>query len=271
MGEAAEASYMGTSTFQRLRLSASVPWVFGLPLDMGGAAGLEIEDEGYGFFSGELNAGMEVNARYRVGVAAKLSETVPPDGMGDPYKFYGADVFGALIQKPHERGQVVGEFSGRTGSGVANREKAYARSTMELTAGAHYPVFTDYALMGRVCAMSLFTDEEYLSPAEMYRIGGHGSLRGYFEEEFAFRAALYSQAEAHYYFNQVGSIFIFIDGGFGFNSPWRLSLSTAKEMLGYGAGIRFPSRLGTVSLEWARNMDDGWSMGRVHLGVKGWM
>jgi outer membrane protein assembly factor BamA len=271
MGETADVSYMGTSTFQRLKLSASMPWIFGLPFEAGGAAGLEIEDEGYGFFSGEFRTAMEVNARYRVGIAVKLSETVPPAGIDAPYMFYGADVFGALIPKPRGRGETVWEFSGRTGSGVANRERAYARSTMELTAGAHYPIFGDYALVGRVCAMSLFTDEEYLPPAEMYRIGGHGSLRGYFEEEFAFRTALYSQAEAHYYFNRVGSIFIFIDGGFGFDSPRQLSLSTAKEMLGYGVGIRFPSRLGTVSLEWARNMDDGWSLGRVHVGINSWM
>jgi hemolysin activation/secretion protein len=139
---------------------------------------------------------------------------------------------------------------------------------MELALGAHWPIRGNYAVAARACAVSLFTDEDYLPPAEQYRIGGHGSLRGYFEDEFAFRSAVYSQAEALYYFNRTGAVFIFIDGGIGFDSQERLKLSEAQEMLGYGFGIRFPSRLGSVSIEWARNISDGWNLGRVHVGVR---
>ncbi|MDR3012698.1 MAG: hypothetical protein LBU70_05750 [Chitinispirillales bacterium] len=281
-GETAEASYAGADAMQRLRLSASRPWAFGLPLEMGGALGLEIEGDdeaGYGFFNGEFWAALEINARLRVGAALKTSETVwagnaapvspetaNPDGR---YVFYGADVFMSLIQKTPERGQTAWEFSGRTGSGVANRERTYSRHNMELTVGAHLPVLGNYAVHGRAHAMSLFTDEERLTPAELYRIGGHGSLRGYFEDEFAFRSTMYLQAEMLYYFNQTGAVFIFIDGGAGFDGHERLSLSSAADMLGYGAGIRFPSRMGMLSVEWARNIgDERWSLGRVHVAVK---
>jgi len=270
-GESAGLSYAGTDVIQRFKLSASQPWVFGLPLEAGGGAGLEIEDGGYGYFSGEFWTAVEINARWKCGAALSASETVPPDSVGVMYKFYGADVFLSLIQLPWERGRTVIELSAKAGSGAANREKSYARSKMELAAGIHYPIFKDYALAGRVCANSLFTEEEYLSPAEKYRVGGHGSLRGYSEEEFALRSALFSQIEAMYYFNRAGAVFIFIDGGAGFDSSVRLTMSEAKWMLGYGAGIRFPSRLGTLSLEWARNKDDGWSFGRVHVGVKAGM
>ncbi|MDR2727935.1 MAG: hypothetical protein LBB56_02295, partial [Chitinispirillales bacterium] len=103
---------------------------------------------------------------------------------------------------------------------------------------------------------------------ELYRFGGYNSLRGYSEEEFAFRSALVSQAEALIYFNRTSSVFIFCDGGVGFQNQGAFSVSDGKKMLGYGAGIRFPSRLGTVSLEWGRNIDDASSLGRVHVGVK---
>ena len=267
-GESADVSYAGAGARQRLRLSASRPWMFGLPLFAGGSAGLEVEDGGYGYFSGDLWAAAEARGRWRVGAAVKESETVPPDTAGSPYRFYGADVFIALARAQWERGQTVWEFEVRTGSGVANRERSYSRGSMDAAAGVHLPVFRRYAAAGRVRASALFTDEEYLPPAELYRVGGHGSLRGYSEEEFAFRSALYSQAEALFYFNRAGSVFIFADGGAGFGSSGKLSLAGARWMLGYGAGVRFPSRMGTVSLEWARNIDDGWSLGRVHVGVR---
>jgi len=267
-GESAGVSYSGTDVFQRFKVSASQPWMFGLPIEAGGGAGLEIEDEGYGYFRGEFWTAVEINARWKCGVALNASETVPPDTVGDMYRFYGADVFISLIQMPFERGRTVREISAKVGTGAANREKSYTRNKMELVAGIHYPIFNEYALLGRVCANSLFTDEDYLPPAEQYRIGGRGSLRGYSDEEFAFRSALFSQMEAIYYFDKAGAVFVFMDGGAGFDSSVRLTRSEAKAMLGYGAGIRFPSRLGTVTLEWARNKDDGWNLGRVHLGVK---
>jgi hypothetical protein len=48
----------------------------------------------------------------------------------------------------------------------------------------------------------------------------------------------------------------------------RLSTANAERLLGYGIGLRFPSRLGAVSLEWARNVSDGKSLGRVHVRVR---
>jgi hypothetical protein len=267
-GEVIDAFYSGTDAVQRLRGSAAVPWIFGLPLEAGAAGGLEIEDEGYGHVNGEIWGAVEVGESWKIGLAAKGSETIPPESVDRPYRFYGADIFLSLMRRQWERGLTVWEFDARTGSGVANREVSYARSNMEMSAGVHRPAFNDYALALRVSAGSLFTDEDYLPPAELYRIGGHGSLRGYSEEEFAFRTAAFAQIEALYYFSGHGSVFIFVDGGAGFSEPGTLTLASSQKMLGYGLGLRFPSGMGTISIEWARNIDDGGSLGRVHVGIR---
>jgi outer membrane protein assembly factor BamA len=268
-GESATVGYMGTNSLQRLRMSVSRPWVFGLPLEMGGGFELEIEDEGYGFLCGEFWTTMEINGRWKAGIALRGSETVPPDSIEPAYKFYGTDLFLTLISQPWQRGKTVKELSMKTGSGLANREKTVTRGKMEFAAGIHQPIFTRYALAGRISGKTLFTDENYLSPSETYRIGGHNSLRGYSEEEFAFRSVLFSQAEALLYFDQSSSIFIFFDSGIGFDQPGKLLFAEGQKMFGYGAGLRFPSRLGTVSLEWGRNLDDGSKgLGRIHVGIK---
>lgn len=267
-GESIDLSYAGTQTAQRLKSTAAYPWAFGLPFELGGSLGAEIEDGGYGYLGGDISASVDIGVRLRCGVSLAASETVPPDSAGNPYTFYGADVFLELKRAQWKRGASVPEFSVRTGSGAARREKSYARNKAEAAAGIHYPVSQNYAAAGRVCAKSLFTEEEYLPPAELYRTGGHGSLRGYSEDEYAFRSVAFSQIELLYYFDRAGSVYIFTDGGVGFNEPNRLSMADAEKMLGYGVGLRFPSRLGAVSLEWARNMSDGKSLGRVHIGIR---
>jgi len=269
-GELIDLSYTGTQTAQRLKSNAAYPWAFDLPFDLGGLLGAEVEDGGYGYIGGDINASVEIGARLRFGVSLAASETVPPDSVGNPYTFYGADVFLELKRRQWERGAIVLEFSVKTGSGAAKREKSYTRNKAEAAAGIHYPILENYAAAGRICAKSLFTDEEYLPPAELYRTGGHGSLRGYSEDEYAFRSVAYSQIELMYYFDRAGSVYIFTDGGIGFNvnESNRLSMTEADKLLGYGIGLRFPSRLGAVSLEWARNIDDGKSLGRLHVGIR---
>jgi outer membrane protein assembly factor BamA len=267
-GESVDLSYAGTPAAQRLNSAAAYPWAFGLPLELGGSLGAEIEEGGYGYLGGGARASVEIGTRLRFGVSLTASETVPPDSAGNPYTFCGADAFLELKSGQWERGAVVPEFSILTGSGAANREKPYARSKAEAAAGIHYPLYGPCAAAARACAKSLFTEEGYLPPAELYRIGGHGSLRGYSEDEYAFRAAAFSQLELLYYFDRAGSVYIFTDGGLGFNKNNYLSVSEAEKLLGYGIGLRFPSRVGTVSLEWARNIGDKESLGRLHVGVK---
>jgi outer membrane protein assembly factor BamA len=263
-------SYVGTPVAQRLKSTVVYPWAFGLPVDFGGTIVAEIEDGGYGYLGGDVSATAEFGARMRCGVSLTASETVPPDSAGAPYAFYGADVFLGIKRRQWERGAAVHEFFVKTGSGWSFREKPYTRSRAEAAAGIHCPLFENYAAAGRVCAKSLFTEEGYLPPAELYRIGGQGSLRGYSEDEMAFRSAAYAQIEALFYFDRAASVYIFMDAGAGFNNTasQTQSLRDAEKLLGYGTGIRFPSRLGTVSLEWARNINDGKSLGRVHVGVK---
>jgi outer membrane protein assembly factor BamA len=270
LNESVGLSYAGTPAAQRLKSAAAYPWAFGLPVDIGAAVATEIEDGGYGYLGGDVSAAAEIGARLQCGVSLTASETVPPDSAGAPYAFYGADVFLELKRRRWERGAVAPEFSVKTGSGAAFREKPYARGRAEAAAGIHYPLFKNYAAAGRVCAKSLFTEEGYLSSAELYRIGGQGSLRGYGEDDLAFRSVAYAQIEALYYFDRAASAYVFTDVGAGFNGAASrpLSLRDAQKLMGYGTGIRFPSRLGTVSLEWARNITDGNSLGRVHVGVK---
>ena len=64
------------------------------------------------------------------------------------------------------------------------------------------------------------------------------------------------------------SAYIFCDNGFGSaQSLTRANWGRRVEYMGYGLGIRVPARLGVLTLEWARNIHDVKSLGRVHVQV----
>jgi outer membrane protein assembly factor BamA len=93
-------------------------------------------------------------------------------------------------------------------------------------------------------------------------------MRGYTDNEFAFKTVLYEQLEFLYYFSYTGSTYIFIDAGVGFGALSAIGVSNATKMLGYGVGIRIPVKIGDASFEWARNYKDTQSWGRIHLSLR---
>jgi hypothetical protein len=114
--------------------------------------------------------------------------------------------------------------------------------------------------------MHMITDEETLVDAEMYRVGGYRTARGYLENEF--RTVAYDQLEVLHYFRARASAYIFCDNGFGSaGSLSRTNWGQRTEYLGYGLGVRVPAKLGTLTLEWARNLRDTKSLGRIHVQV----
>ena len=70
----------------------------------------------------------------------------------------------------------------------------------------------------------------------MYRVGGFASVRGYDDDEFAFRTTVYGQWELLWYFNEEGSVFIFLDGGFGYAQAVSFTSAGRQDLLGYGVG-----------------------------------
>jgi hypothetical protein len=70
------------------------------------------------------------------------------------------------------------------------------------------------------------------------------------------------------YLSKIGAVYLFSDGGVGFKKPPGPG-SDYMLLAGYGLGIKVPSRIGTVTLEWARNIDDTRSPGRIHLRYSG--
>ncbi|HEX2958123.1 MAG TPA: BamA/TamA family outer membrane protein [Chitinispirillaceae bacterium] len=268
-GESAEFGYTGDKSRQLLNCSITKPWLFNLPLELSTGGGLEVIKEQYGYIYGNMQALTEIGSQWKVGFDLKGNEvTVSTDSAGESGHFYGA---GFVITRQNQMMQ-QGVFSNRVylevGSGISRKGKMYNRTSLQFNAGVHIPVLSNQAIVPAVYWYHLMTKEEKLLPSEMYRIGGNTTLRGYADNELAFRTAFHGQFQYMLYLNKIGAVYLFSDGGIGFRD--RID-SESKHMAfaGYGVGLRVPSRIGTVTLEWARNIDDMRSPGRIHIRYSG--
>jgi outer membrane protein assembly factor BamA len=275
-GESASLLYAGDKTYQKFHVEGSKPWLLGRPFTATASFGLEIHEHSYAFLNGEATLLAEIQRNWHAGISLQGSETttdsVVDSSSSATRRYYGADF---LLSRLNERlmdGIVSRELSLATGGGISNRERAYTRSHIDFVVGIHLPLWRHQALHLRFISKYLQTDEATLVAAEMYRVGGYRSVRGYADDEFAFRTVAYNQLEYLFYFNPTGSTFIFMDSGLGFERSLNLARwSERREFLGYGLGVRVPAKLGTLTLEWARNIDDTKSLGRVHVMVQNQM
>lgn len=267
-GEAVSLLYAGDKTYQKFHAEAAKPWLFGYPLTASGSFGLEVHEKSYGYFAGDARALVEIQRRWNAGLSLEGSETTS-DSSSQSWQYFGAGFLLSRHREPFGDKVFSSELALAAGGGIAERkERNYTRSHVEFTGGVHIPTWSHQAFRVRVVSRHLITDEDELGDPEMYRVGGYRSLRGYQENEFAFRTVAYDQLEYLYYFSSRGSAYIFLDDGLGFKqSLTRARWGDRKEFLGYGVGIRIPARLGTLILEWARNISDKNSFGRIHVQV----
>ncbi len=264
-GESALFEYAGDKNRQQLNIEFSKPWLFSLPLTLDGAMVLEVLKEQYGFLSAQMIFFSEIGNWWRIGVGANVSETTPrTDSIGEHGTFYGADFILARMPEKSGKGIFSRELIIKSGSGVARKTKNYSRTRIEFLVGTHLPLFSWQAIQLKLISKHLITQEKNLIAAEIFRAGGYNSIRGYSDNEFAFRTLMYGQLEYLMYFTKAGAVYIFSDGGIGFKQKIELN-GNYSSMLGYGVGIRLPSRIGIMTMEWARNFRDQRNMGRIHI------
>ena len=265
-GEEALLTYTGDRSRQRLDLRFARPWLLGLSFTTDAGGGLEVVSDEFGYLYGKLGFFLEPALWWQTGVNLMAHNVSRKDTTaGGSNTFTGADL--VLIRKgePPGDGRWSRELSIATGSGFTRKERTYNRSHIDFSAGVHLPLPAHLALQLRGVSGHIISRESNLVAAELYRVGGNRSLRGYREDEFAFRSVLYGQMEVLYYFQAQAAVFLFSDGGLGFTAPPGPDVPYSK-LLGYGIGIRIPAGIGMIAIEWARNIRDTRSPGRLHVG-----
>jgi outer membrane protein assembly factor BamA len=265
--EAFAFMYGGSDVKQLFDVIFSKPFIFNLPLGINANGGMEIVKDDYGFVYGNARTLITFNTFWTAGVGVEYNETATKTVAGPTgsNSYLGATFLLLRNSPDFTKGLFLHRILFEFGSGVAKKETNYNRSRVIFNASAQVPFFKSQAFISRLITSHIISKESALLPIELIRYGGSTNLRGYSENLFAFRTAAIGQFELHHYFSTSGTVFIFVDGGAGFVGDIAYDRHAWTSLLGYGAGIRIPSRAGIVSLSWARNKDDTRSIGRIHL------
>lgn len=101
--------------------------------------------------------------------------------------------------------------------------------------------------------------------AELYRVGGASTLRGYREDQFRGAQVAWTNIEYRVITGKLSRMFIFGDAGFISGTP----SGRDESKLSYGAGIRLTTAIGQIGIDYGIGADDTFSNGKVHLSLNG--
>jgi outer membrane protein assembly factor BamA len=267
-GESATFDYRGDQTRNSLGIDITKPHLLGYPITAEAGFALEIAREQYGFLEGTIGLLSRLSTYWHGGLVLRASEATDQgvDSTG-ALTFYGLDFVLRRSSYPGSRGVRSWSLETNMGTGTALRDAGrFTRWRIDTRASIHQPLFKRQALSLTGVGRTIITDEQdRLQPVERFRAGGHESIRGYAENEFSFQTLAYGQCEYLFYLAALGALYAFVDGGAGFTEMVDFSASSRTDLLGYGLGMRIPSRFGTLSLEWARSRVDRSNLGRIHI------
>jgi hypothetical protein len=260
-GEQADLSYHADKDQQRLDVSGGLPWVAGSPLHLLASAGLEVKEDDYGYVHGSARLLTELRPRLQGGIGIRGFRN---EAAASPARTcIGGDLVVRRLGETPARGEWSRELDMVLGSGITSASgMRHTRWSAEFATGIHIPLQW-WGVHLRIVSDNLISAEDSIPAVELYRVGGYRSVRGYADEVYPFRSVAYEQAELLLYFARTGAVYILCDGGIGFHDSFTMSDRT--DLLGYGIGARFGTKIGAFSVEWARNIDDTRSLGRILL------
>ena len=215
-GESANVSYKGQDNYNKLQAGISKPYIFNLPLLFNIDFGMEIKKNEYGYLQGNAAANADLFSLWSIGLGVNGHEVL--DSSSKTSQYTGIEIILKKITEKQCAGASVRNVELTTGSGVANNSGIlFNRWHVDLSGFEQFPFTLHQATVIRFTGHTLFTNpQDSLRTAELYRTGGYKSVRGYTDDEFAFKTVGYLQGEYRYYFSELGAVYIFTDAGVGF-------------------------------------------------------
>lgn len=120
---------------------------------------------------------------------------------------------------------------------------------------------------------TIFSTEKFIPIYEKFFLGGAGSLRGYFEQQFLGSVVAWSNLEYRILLSRDSRAFIFLDSGYYYDKKYNPTFRDSAEIvrdkkIGYGLGFRISSKAGLLKLDYGLGEGDSPIDGKVHLGIE---
>jgi outer membrane protein insertion porin family len=270
-GRKLDAAWMkpGSGT-QEISVSYEEPWAFGFPVNLGGGFLQRRQDSTYVETRWRLSAEFLVSASLSVSGIVESQGVVPSSGpAGQGIAGSNATTGGAVVRYdtrddreiPRSGVDFRSEYrSGRKTPTTGESARATIRHIgfdfdLYVPAGGRQVIAV--AFHGR----EVSTDDP--GPADLYRLGGFRTLRGFREEQFSGVITAWGAAEYRFLTGGRSFFYGFFDPGYVKEAGDSGDFFT----YGYGVGMRLETAIGLVGVSFALGEGDPIAQTKIHFGL----
>lgn len=270
-------------TTQELELGYLEPWILGYPLNMNFAFLQRIEDSSYTKRSLSIKTDALVSKKITLSAIFNF-ERVIPNITNSFFTLFDSRVLGAGAEiKYDSRDYVYNPYSGllyRTSYSVGQKKIYNTASFPNLDIPGDFTVQKGamdidfyYSFFKRQSSLIGLHGIEIRSPrfeaADLFRLGGNSTIRGYREGQFLASRAAWGNLEIRYSLTRRSFAAIFYDAGYYLKPEDDLYNIPSQEgfIYGYGLGVRIETALGMFGVSYALGKGDSILEGKIHFGL----
>ncbi|NOY57457.1 MAG: BamA/TamA family outer membrane protein, partial [Calditrichaeota bacterium] len=125
----------------------------------------------------------------------------------------------------------------------------FRRERIEMDAELYVPTFRYQTILVGLHGRQVKSNEEKLSVADLYRLGGTNTLRGYREDEFLGERLAWLNLEYRYLLGPRSRAFLFFDAGYIMRAKENHKIPEQTKF-SYGFGFRIETRLGIIGVDY---------------------
>ncbi len=272
-----------TETTQEIELQYREPWLFGIPLNLGGTFYQRKQDSSYVKTKIELRGDFIVTEEFSV-AGNTASESVYPSSDLQQFSvfesnalFFGAEILydtrdnlrnptsGVRYSTTVQQGRK--SISGPEKYLYLATEKSFSIQRYSIDAEVFITTFARQVIMVGLHGKQISSSRLELS--DLFQFGGTTTLRGYRENQFFASQLVYINCEYRFLTGRASSLYGFADGGY-FSRPsdaLKRIVQQEKNLYGFGVGARIETGLGIMNISYALGQGDSFSNGKIHVGI----
>lgn len=268
---------------QELELEYLEPWILGYPLNMNFAFMQRIEDSSYTKRNLSLKTDAMVSKKITLSAIFNF-ERVIPNTSNSIFTLFDSRVLGAGAEVKYDsRDYVYNPYSGllyRTSYSVGQKKIYNTASFPNLDIPGDFTVQKGamdidfyYSFFKRQSSLVGLHGIEIRSPrfeaADLFRLGGNSTVRGYREGQFLASRAAWGNLEIRYSLTRRSFAAVFYDAGYYLKPADDLYNIPSQEgfIYGYGLGVRIETGLGMFGVSYALGKGDSILEGKIHFGL----
>jgi outer membrane protein assembly factor BamA len=260
------------------------PWIFSLPVNVGGGFLQRQQDSTYVRRTLDLSTELMFSEELSVSLVFSAEKVIPATDSTTVARVVGtSETTGGIEIQYDTRDDIYSPESGaryRTDYHFGHKSIGSVPAGTALSAvtggtvqrlGVDLEFFLP-AFRRQVIAFGLHGREirtGQVQQGEMYQFGGANTLRGYRENQFLGAEIAWTNAEYRFLLARRSFLFGFLDTGY-YNRPQDDLLGTPSARgfkYGYGIGIRLDTPLGNMGVSFAFGQGDSFGTAKIHIGL----